>query len=411
MNFKPAIVKPLKPIVSEEKTKKIAEKSSKNAEIVKKRKVKEMEESSDEENESDQENSSIDDDDSEEQLDAERKWILKQEKLNPESLKDEDEKNTSDNDNSDKEDDIENDEKDTKTTSTVDIPKEEIEKANCTIFVGNVPVAVISSKSLKRKFQRFWEKVGPVASMRFRSIAFSKLYSRKAAYINKELHEGRTAANAYVVFKSPEHVKKAVALNGTVFEEHHLRIDSVAHPAAHDNKRCIFVGNLDFEMDEEPLWRHFEECGEIEYVRIIRDSATNVGKGFCYVQFKDPVSVTKALMLNGKKIGGEKGRELRIHRSKNLKNPMKNGGNIKKKTNGIPRNKKARLTEEEKTKLGRATVSVGKAARSEIKSALEGTRSQKGDYVPGFSKKTKQKKHRIRERSTAYKQARKNLQN
>lgn len=402
--------------MNEEKITKTTEKTSKKAEIIKKRKLKEVENSSDEEDdsnesdESDQEDSSIDED-SKEQLDAERKWILKQEILNSESLKDEDEKKLSADEDSDTESGKEEDDEiEDKTDSAVKIPKQEIDKANCTIFVGNVPVSVVSSKSLKKKFQKFWEQIGPVASMRFRSIAFSKMYSRKAAYINKELHEGRTAANAYVVFKSPEHVKKAVALNGTVFEEHHLRIDSVAHPAAHDNKRCIFVGNLDFDMDEEPLWRHFEDCGEIEYVRIIRDSATNVGKGFCYVQFKDPVSVTKALLLNGKKIGGEKGRELRIHRSKNLKNPMKNGGIIKKKANGIPRNKKARLTEEERTQLGRATVSVGKAARSEIKSALEGTRSKKGDYVPGFSKKTKQKKHRIRERSTAYKEARKNLQ-
>lgn len=402
--------------MNEEKITKTTEKTSKKAEIIKKRKLKEVENSSDDEDdsnesdESDQEDSSIDED-SKEQLDAERKWILKQESLNSESLKDEDERKLSADEDSDKESGKEEDDEiEDKTDSAVKIPKQEIDKANCTIFVGNVPVSVVSSKSLKKKFQKFWEQIGPVASMRFRSIAFSKMYSRKAAYINKELHEGRTAANAYVVFKSPEHVKKAVALNGTVFEEHHLRIDSVAHPAAHDNKRCIFVGNLDFDMDEEPLWRHFEDCGEIEYVRIIRDSATNVGKGFCYVQFKDPVSVTKALLLNGKKIGGEKGRELRIHRSKNLKNPMKNGGIIKKKANGIPRNKKARLTEEERTQLGRATVSVGKAARSEIKSALEGTRSKKGDYVPGFSKKTKQKKHRIRERSTAYKEARKNLQ-
>lgn len=68
--------------------------------------------------------------------------------------------------------------------------------------------------------------------------------------------------------------------------DRHIRVDSVAHPAEQDHKRCIFVGNLDFEAQEEKLWRYFASCGKVESVRIIRDSKTNVGKGFAYVQFE-----------------------------------------------------------------------------------------------------------------------------
>ena len=48
----------------------------------------------------------------------------------------------------------------------------------------------------------------------------------------------------------------------------------------------MFIGSLSFDAQEEKLWSHFESCGEIENVRVVRDSKTNVGKGFAYVQFK-----------------------------------------------------------------------------------------------------------------------------
>ena len=54
----------------------------------------------------------------------------------------------------------------------------------------------------------------------------------------------------------------------------------------HDMKRSLFVGNLPFNLEEEELREHFEEFGTIESVRLIRDKATGVGKGFGYVLFE-----------------------------------------------------------------------------------------------------------------------------
>ena len=48
----------------------------------------------------------------------------------------------------------------------------------------------------------------------------------------------------------------------------------------------MFVGNLPFDVQDEDLYSHFSRCGEIEFVRIVRDKKTNIGKGFGYVQFK-----------------------------------------------------------------------------------------------------------------------------
>jgi nucleolar protein 12 len=54
----------------------------------------------------------------------------------------------------------------------------------------------------------------------------------------------------------------------------------------HDHKRCVFVGSLAFDVQDETVYQHFATCGEIEFVRIVRDKKTNIGKGFGYVQFK-----------------------------------------------------------------------------------------------------------------------------
>jgi nucleolar protein 12 len=88
------------------------------------------------------------------------------------------------------------------------------------------------------------------------------------------------------VYRNTESVARAVAgLNGVLWEGNHLRADQ-ADGGGRDYKRCVFVGNLPFEVQDEALWRHFERCGEIEFVRVVRDKKTNLGKGFGYVQFK-----------------------------------------------------------------------------------------------------------------------------
>lgn len=53
----------------------------------------------------------------------------------------------------------------------------------------------------------------------------------------------------------------------------------------------------------------FKDCGEIQSVRLIRDSKTGMGKGFGYVNFKAKDGVVLAIEKNGQQL---KGREVRI---------------------------------------------------------------------------------------------------
>ncbi|KAF9901189.1 Nucleolar protein 12 [Linnemannia zychae] len=192
-----------------------------------------------------------------------------------------------------------------------------------TAFVGNLAVTSMTKgdfKKLKAAFSAF----GPVESIRFRSIAFSELLPRKVAFITGKLHPERDVVNAYIVFKNKNSVTKAVAaMNGQLFLNKHIRVDTVDGAKKHQPKKSVFVGNLAFDAQEEDLWNFFKDSGDIENVRIIRDRKTNLGKGFAYVQFQDRASVDVALRLHETKMGT---RKMRVVRCKRLEEEAKTDG-------------------------------------------------------------------------------------
>ncbi|KAJ4290637.1 Nucleolar protein 12 [Collariella sp. IMI 366227] len=222
----------------------------------------------------------------------------------------------------------------------VDPVVSEIDKANRTVFLSNVSAEAVSSRKAKKILLNHLasvldKKADPpqkVESIRFRSTAFqSSAIPKRAAYIKKTVMEATTkSTNAYAVYSTMAATRLATSqLNGTVVLDRHLRVDSVAHPAPVDHRRCVFVGNLGFVDDEsvynttlneegkevtekrkrtktpmdveEGLWRVFgKEAGKVESVRVVRDAATRVGKGFAYVQFYSGNTVESAILLNGK---------------------------------------------------------------------------------------------------------------
>jgi nucleolar protein 12 len=202
-------------------------------------------------------------------------------------------------------------------------PVTELDKAGRTVFLGNVSTDCIKSKSSKRQLVEYLASFfaelpesktkHEVESLRFRSTAYStSSVPKKAAFAKKELMDATThSTNAYAVYSTALAAREAVKkLNATIVLGRHLRVDSVAHPAKIDHRRCVFVGNLGFVDDEsnirsaqededkkapkkgkvaadveEGLWRTFGAAGLVESVRVVRDKTTRVGKGFAYVQF------------------------------------------------------------------------------------------------------------------------------
>ncbi|KAJ1333852.1 nucleolar protein 12 [Microdochium nivale] len=306
------------------------------------------------------------------------------------------------------------------------LPKEEqehgdieLDKANRTLFLGNVSADAISSSTAKKELMTYLASpladldaaTGPhkIESLRFRSVAFATgAMPKRAAYITKSLMSATTkSANAYVVYSTPLAARAAhKALNGTVVLGRHMRVDSVAHPAPINHRRCVFVGNLGFVDDEtvintnadgetttkkrnktpsdieEGLWRIFgQHAGKVESVRVPRDPHTRVGKGFAYVQFADGNHVEAALLLNEKKFPPMLPRALRVSRAKNPRNTalavertvkakLSGGGEPVPKAGSTKYQHKA--TPEQQSQAGRAGRLLGRAGAAKAAAELKG---------------------------------------
>ncbi|CBX95686.1 hypothetical protein IAQ61_004516 [Plenodomus lingam] len=283
---------------------------------------------------------------------------------------------------------------------TTDKESSEVEKASRTVFLSNVSSECINSKAAEKALRKHLESFlvdladnnppHKIESIRFRSTAFASSLPKRAAFAKKEIMDSTTkSTNAYAVYTTKVAAREAVKrLNGTLLLDRHLHVDSVAHPAKVDHRRCVFVGNLPFVDDREPastdekpkkprpssdveegLWVHFAKAGKIESVRVVRDAQTRIGKGFAYVQFVDENGVEAALQLNEKKFPPLLPRILRVTRCKAEKK--------KDKTRAPPPTKLlrpgakggyvAKLTGEQKSMQGRARSMLGKVAKAQTK--------------------------------------------
>eukprot|EP01031_Cornospumella_fuschlensis_P032457 gene32457-39245_t len=158
-----------------------------------------------------------------------------------------------------------------------------------TVFVGNVPLAEATNKTLKRLFSPF----GEIQSIRIRSLPIA----------GTKVDE---AGNQNLVKK--ESVAKAIkAMDNTVLEGRHLRVDKIP-PSVLDNQTTVFVGNLPRLADEEELREFFtQQLAEVggndavRCVRLVRDKDTQEGRGFGYVQLSSRQVAARALGLEGAK--------------------------------------------------------------------------------------------------------------
>jgi nucleolar protein 12 len=305
----------------------------------------------------------------------------------------------------------------------------DLDKANRTLFLGNVSIEAITSSKAKKILTSHLETplseldsaTGPhkIESIRFRSTPFSTgAKPKRAAFITKSVMSATTkSTNAYAVYSTPLASRTALkALNGTVVLDRHLRVDSVAHPAAVAHRRCVFVGNLGFVDDEkvvdtnadgetitkkrhkvpadteEGLWRIFgEHAGKVESVRVPRDDKTRVGKGFAYVQFYDGNDVESALLMDGKKYPPLLPRALRVSRAKDprktalaMERTTKARSDAFKPAEGKPKSTKyaPKITPEQQSLAGRAGKLFGRsAATKKQRELMNGHRkhNSKGD--------------------------------
>ena len=80
----------------------------------------------------------------------------------------------------------------------------------------------------------------------------------------------------------------------------------------------IYVGNLNFNLNEDELKEIFEEYGEVSSVKIITDKYSGRSKGFGFVEMPNDNEAKEVIEnLNGTEIGG---RALKVNQARERKN-------------------------------------------------------------------------------------------
>ena len=72
----------------------------------------------------------------------------------------------------------------------------------------------------------------------------------------------------------------------------------------------LYVGNLSYDASEQDLEELFNEFGNVNSVRLIKDYETGRSKGFAFVEFSDSSQAQAALKLDGEEF---KDRRLKVN--------------------------------------------------------------------------------------------------
>jgi RNA recognition motif-containing protein len=84
----------------------------------------------------------------------------------------------------------------------------------------------------------------------------------------------------------------------------------------------VYIGNLNYSVDEDILRKIFEEYGEVEDVKIIVDRNTGRSKGFAFVTMNTAEAAGKAINdLQGAEL---EGRQIKISEAREQRNNNRN---------------------------------------------------------------------------------------
>jgi len=168
-----------------------------------------------------------------------------------------------------------------------------------TVFVGNLPLGV-DKQRVKQKLQKYLGgSSGPkIESCRIRGVGVKedKLKLRWKFRDERVLSGECDSVNAFIVIADKADVPKAVKiLHGMDFEvegRRPYRMRAVAGSESGDDalfpaKLSVLVAGLPTTVNDEKLIDFFDQVGEVDAVRIIRDKVSRKATGTAFVKFKE----------------------------------------------------------------------------------------------------------------------------
>jgi len=206
-----------------------------------------------------------------------------------------------------------------------------------TVFVGNLPSS--TKKEVLKTLTTLFSQVGKVEAVKFRSAARTDF---------------NTSKNVAVRMSTVEEAQSACSLNNKQVEDSTIRVVMALKDKSHDNRRAIFLGNLDSKTQEEDIRKLFSKCGEVDNMRLVKDANTGIGKGFAYVNFVSEDSVELAIRLNSHEVHGKKVRVARsVKKAKVIVDEKKKKGGKFQKDFGSNKKQLDRSQTYKKDKKGR----------------------------------------------------------
>lgn len=106
-------------------------------------------------------------------------------------------------------------------------------KTQRTIFVGNLPC-----DSRISDVKKLFRKCGLIHKI--------KIKDRKVISFKGGTRDTSSHKNAFITFKDGDSCEKALKLNGTLFNNCHLRVNKAQDTCKPETRRSVFVGNLAF---------------------------------------------------------------------------------------------------------------------------------------------------------------------
>ena len=224
-----------------------------------------------------------------------------------------------------------------------------------TLFLGNVPLTL-----KPKKIRSLVAPFGAVESVRLRSVpvAAEGKMPRGGKVITGALAAHATSAHAYIVFADARSVADAIAaINMKKIDGRHLVANAATRPSTRSKGRGVdeqsaettelpsrATSRTTARAAREPPVRRgrggrlafFAECKEklkraVEAVRVVRDRATNAGKGIAFVLFREAKHARTGLLLDGAKMktkggGGARARRRRRRRGRGRRRVGAGGG-------------------------------------------------------------------------------------
>ncbi|XP_063613661.1 RNA-binding protein 34-like [Penaeus indicus] len=197
--------------------------------------------------------------------------------------------------------------------------KEESQLKGDSVFVGNIDL-----KAKRKGIQKFFQTYGEVEGVRICSLDQAHPQDRKnIASFKKSLKFQQASQCAYVRFKSAESATAALEANNKIFRGYSIVVFSSCGNRSVSGRASVFVGNVPVDTNEDELGKIFQECGEIESVRIFRESNSDTERAIAYINFETPKAIPQAIKKNNTMLRGQGLRvqrySLRVQMEKNRK--------------------------------------------------------------------------------------------